>query len=63
MKGKKNISDFLTDIKKNITEKNNTYLLTDDHNIIWVIGERLDDRYKITDNTKRILTIALESEE
>lgn len=59
MKGTKKISDFLTDIKKSIIEKEETLLLTDDRNIIWVIGERLDDRYKITDNTRFVEVISI----
>lgn len=60
MKGKKNVSDFLTDIKKNIIEKEKTLVLTDDENIIWIIGERIDDRYKITDKTEIIEIISLD---
>lgn len=61
MKGKKNVSDFLTDIKKNIIEKEKTLVLTDDENIIWIIGERIDDRYKITDKTEIIEIISLDT--
>lgn len=57
MKGKKNISDYLTDKKKNIIEKENTYILTDEENIVWIVGERLDDRYKITPKTKETTII------
>lgn len=61
MKGKKNVSDFLTDIKKNIIEKEKTLVLTDDENIIWIIGERIDDRYKVTDKTEIIEIISLDT--
>lgn len=63
MKGRKNISDFLTDIKKSIPEKNNTYIITDNYNIVWVVGERPDDRYKITEKTQNILIIKFEQEQ
>lgn len=62
MKGRKNISDFLTDKKKSIPEKNNTYIITDNYNIVWVVGERPDDRYKITEKTKNIIIIEFEQE-
>lgn len=63
MKGrKKKVSDYFTDRKKNLLEKENTWLLCDsDNQIIWIIGERTDDRFKITDKTTQILII--ESEE
>lgn len=59
MKGRKNISDFLTDLKKSLVDKDRTLLVTDDKNIIWVVGERLDDRYKIVDSTKHITVLSL----
>lgn len=58
MKGKKNISDYLTDRKISLKEKDRTYVITDDGNIVWIVGERIDDRYKITDRTKEITTIS-----
>lgn len=62
MDGKqKKISDYFTDQKKSLLDKNNTWLLcTSDNKIIWVIGERTDDRFKITDKTDQILVIELE---
>lgn len=48
MKGKKLVSDFLTDLKKNIIEKSNQLVLTNaDGKIIWVMGLRLDNRFSI----------------
>ena len=57
MTGKKAVSDFFTDIKLNQIEKNKTYLLISEDKIIWIIGHRIDDRYKITNKTKNILKI------
>ncbi len=55
MKGQKLVSDFLTNLKKNIIQKSNQYVLCCDDEIIWVIGERIDNRFKITKNTKRVI--------
>ncbi len=57
MRGRKNISDFLTDLKKSIDEKGRTYVVTDGNNIIWVAGERIDDRYKVTPHTAEAIRI------
>lgn len=57
MKGKKSVSDYYTDIKLNIFEKEKTYLLLSGNKIMWVIGQRTDDRFKITDKTKNVLII------
>lgn len=54
MKGKKKLSDFFIDKKISISEKENTWLLTSANKIVWVIGLRLDDRFKVTDKTNKI---------
>lgn len=54
MKGKKKLSDFFIDKKISIAEKENTWLLTSANKIVWVIGLRLDDRFKVTDKTTKI---------
>ncbi|MCF6181377.1 tRNA lysidine(34) synthetase TilS [Lutibacter sp.] len=57
LKGKKKISKFFKDEKLSITEKENTWLLCSNNQIIWVIGYRLDDRFKVTNSTNKILKI------
>lgn len=54
MKGKKKLSNFFIDKKISISEKENTWLLTSANKIVWVIGLRLDDRFKVTDKTTKI---------
>ncbi len=57
MKGKKKLSDFFTDSKLSVIDKSNTWLLCSDDNIVWVIGWRIDDRYKINKRTQNILQV------
>lgn len=57
MKGKKKLSDFFIDEKINRIDKQKIWLLCDEKSIIWLIGWRIDDRYKISSNTKQILQI------
>lgn len=58
MKGRKKVSDFFTDRKFSLIDKEQCNILLDGDQIIWIIGHRLDDRYKITNKTKRILKIS-----
>lgn len=57
MDQKKLISDFFIDKKISVPDKEKTWLLISEEQIIWVIGYRIDNRYKITANTKTILSI------
>ena len=58
MKGKKLVSDYLTDRKKNLFEKQSQLILEDAKGqIIWVVGERTSELCKIKEDTKKILYI------
>ncbi len=59
LKGKKKLSKFFKDEKLSLLDKENTWLLCSENDIIWVIGKRLDDRFKVTKNTSKILKIKL----
>jgi len=61
MKGKKKLSDFFKDEKYSLLQKENIWLLCSGENIIWLIGKRIDNRYKVTDKTKFILNASLET--
>ena len=55
MKGSKLLSDFFVDQKFTETQKENVLLLVSaDNQILWVIGYRIDERYKVTSETKSI---------
>lgn len=59
MKGCKKISDYFSDKKFSISDKENTWLLCSSDKIIWIIGERADNRFRITDKTKQIIKISI----
>ena len=61
MTGTKLLSDYLTDRKKNIFEKRAQLVLTDaQQRILWLVGERTDNRFRITPNTQRALRLTLQ---
>jgi tRNA(Ile)-lysidine synthase len=55
MKGKKKVSDFLIDEKVSLVDKQSVVVMTSGDEIFWVVGMRIDDRFKITPATKRVL--------
>lgn len=57
MKGRKKLSDFFTDRKFSLPDKENAWVLTSDEDIVWVVGERSDDRFKITESTENVLVM------
>lgn len=59
MKGTKNISDFLSDEKTSSQKKKENLVLTYSGKIVWVIGLRIDERFKITPKTKKILKLVV----
>ena len=57
MKGKKKVKDFLIDQKIPQPEKDKVLFLTDKIGIIWLIGLRISERFKVTAKTKQILKV------
>lgn len=56
-KNKKKISDFFTNQKMSAKQKKECLLLVSENKIAWIIGQRPDERFKITPLTKQILQI------
>lgn len=59
MEGFKKLSDFFIDEKISKVEKEKTWLIESLNKIIWIVGQRIDDRFKITNNTKSVLIMQL----
>ncbi|MBL4587039.1 MAG: tRNA lysidine(34) synthetase TilS, partial [Flavobacteriales bacterium] len=57
MHGWKKLSDFFIDEKMSILEKQQIWLLIYMEEIIWVVGRRSDDRFKVTSETKKVLKV------
>jgi tRNA(Ile)-lysidine synthase len=59
MKKMKKISDFLIDLKVPVSEKEKVLLLLSGTEVMWIMGYRIDDRFRITDRTSKILVITV----
>jgi len=60
MTGIKKVSDFLIDRKVPLHEKENVWLLCSGKKIVWIMGLRLDERFKVTSDTKKVLVLKIE---
>lgn len=60
MNQKKLVSDFLTDKKVPLNIKKQTMVLISQGSIVWIIGHRIDNRYKVTDKTEGICWMEVE---
>ncbi|MCB9210497.1 MAG: tRNA lysidine(34) synthetase TilS [Ignavibacteriales bacterium] len=59
MKGTKRVSDVLTDLKVPVIERKKQLVLLNDKEIVWIIGKKISENYKITSNTKKKLKLCL----
>ncbi len=59
MRGRKLVSDFLTDIKTSPAERRNRLVVSFNKDIIWVLGYRTDNRYRVTKQTATQLILSL----
>ncbi|MBT4881433.1 MAG: tRNA lysidine(34) synthetase TilS [Flavobacteriales bacterium] len=50
----KKLSDFFIDNKFSILDKNKQWLLCSNNDIVWVVGHRIDERYKLQSKTKKV---------
>lgn len=57
MKGRKKLSDYFSDHKFSIAEKEKTWLLCSGKDILWIVGERTDNRFRIDHSTKYALVL------
>ena len=59
MRKKKKLSDFFTSNKYSLLDKERQWLLCSGDEIVWVVGKRIDDRFKISNSTKSVLKIEI----
>ena len=60
MSGRKKVSDFLIDAKVSLPEKQRQFVLLSGDDIVWLVGRRIDDRYRLTSTTENVLRITKE---
>ena len=60
MTGRKKVSDFLVDAKVSLAEKQRQFVLLSGDDIVWLVGRRIDDRYRLTSDTENVLRITKE---
>lgn len=60
MHGRKKLSDFFIDQKLSIADKDESFILLSGDEIVWIIGRRTDNRFRITNTTENILEIKLD---
>lgn len=59
MSGKKKLSDYFADNKYSLPEKEKVWLLCTETAIIWIVGERADNRFRVEETTKNVLRIKI----
>jgi len=59
MRNKKKLSDFFTNMKLPIPEKERVWVITSAQEIVWVVGFRIDHRYRVTKHTRRLFVLRM----
>lgn len=59
MKGKKLLSDYMTDRKFSLRQKAQQWVVCSKGQIIWMIGERIDERYRVTEHTRTVFRMTV----
>lgn len=60
MHGFKKVRDYLRDRKLSLFEKENQYVVCSGEDIVWLVNERTDNRFRVTDNTRRVMLLRVE---
>ncbi len=58
----KKLSDFFVDNKISVPEKQQTWIMASGKKIVWIMGHRIDHRFRITDKTTRVLLLRLQTD-
>ena len=60
MNKKKKVSSYISDVKMSYISKFKQIVIEDSNNqIIWLVGQQINDRFKINSNTKNILNFEI----
>ncbi|MEN9444700.1 MAG: hypothetical protein RIS47_1590, partial [Bacteroidota bacterium] len=59
MKGRKLVSDYFTDEKFSLLQKEQTWLLCSDSRVVWIVGHRTDNRFKVEAHTQDLLVLSV----
>ncbi len=57
MRGKKKLSKYFKDEKVDVIAKRKQWLLYSENQLVWVIGRRADNRFRVTESTNKIVKI------
>lgn len=63
MKGFKSVRDYLRDHKFSLFEKENQYVVCVGNEIVWLVNERPDGRFCVSDDTRTVLLLSVSAEE
>ncbi len=59
MKGSQKLSDYFSNHKFSLVDKENTWILCSGNDICWIVGHRTDNRFKVEKNTKKVYQLKL----
>lgn len=60
MKGRKKVSDYLTDRKYSLLQKEKQWVLCCGEQIAWLVGERIDNQFRVNENTQKVVIIRVD---
>ena len=58
----KKLSDFFVDEKVPVPEKEQIWIMASGKKIVWIMGHRIDNRFRITPSTSRVLMLRIQAE-
>ena len=62
MKGRKKVSDYLTDRKYSLLQKQRQWVLCCGEDIAWLVGERTDNRFRVDEHTRKVTLVRMVKE-
>ncbi len=60
MSGHKKVSDFLVDSKVSLPDKRRQFVVVSDGEIVWIVGRRVDERFRVGSATENVLRLTAE---